>query len=378
MSTEADPEAAGLVDLSGATTAVDDNDLVDWSTIIKGSAVQPSLAATASKRGEKSFEPLVPGSQYDNDAVGASRDIMYAALSVDKTPEWINDSNTVWIDANMAHIKQPRGKFLASMGRIARDGVCHLEPEEALYLIERGSHVGKDGSGNVLSLQEVYSLLISTNQLADRYLVYSTLKRSGYIVLRPRLAGSDHSILKYAAAAPPPSLWVRMLSNITSWLHISFPYKFACSYFGIFSYLSSRLRPLITASIKPAASTAPPAPAPHPISIFYNVWKPTPNFKKSAPPEPDFRLAIVQGESKFPDIVSLTRVMSAATVEHWDYSRSIDMSNLKDNSARITFAVIDTGIINFTTLSSCSFASEGPVWRDAWSTRLARNRHKPT
>lgn len=72
-----------------------------------------------------------------------------------------------------------------------------LEPEEGLYLLERGGldvrfcedddgDGGGDGrDGMEMSLQAAYTFLIGQGGLTlERYVVYAGLKRSGYIVLR--------------------------------------------------------------------------------------------------------------------------------------------------------------------------------------------------
>ncbi|KAI5282756.1 tRNA-splicing endonuclease subunit sen54 [Ascosphaera acerosa] len=113
-------------------------------------------------------------------------------------------------------VPHARGQFFKNMGRADRDNRVWLLPEEAIYLVERGSldirfpapqpatvvvekttaegvrravtvtgSVEADDGGVPMSLQAAYALMLGRDGLTmERYTVYSGLKRSGYAVVR--------------------------------------------------------------------------------------------------------------------------------------------------------------------------------------------------
>ncbi|KAF6012617.1 hypothetical protein HII12_002139 [Brettanomyces bruxellensis] len=325
---ELDPETEGLLDLtnkgngprSKENGSEDDDDIQDWS-----------IVASVSKRGQKDFEPLVCDdesqdlSAYDSDALNASRNMMFSALSKSRgtivTLDNMNRS-TIYINirnTNDIFMPKARGKFLESMGHIDRRIVCHFNYEEALYLVERGTCLARlfdiDEEKNAkyqrmlpLTLEAVYSLLIHDQEQLDRYLVYSILKRNGYIVRRHD--EFDHAI-------------------------------------------SSK-------------------------SLYNN---------QKSPPLPDFQIVVVKAWAEFPRYQDIKHLIKRSGINpenfhrrinhhtqkishissEWDYSRGINIHNLKYNEQSITFAIVDNGIVNFANLSDCCFAQEGACWRDYWS-----------
>lgn len=59
----------------------------------------------------------------------------------------------------------------------------------------------------------------------------------------------------------------------------------------------SKLR-IIPNSASPSAVAAPPSDEPStgppPVEIYFHVWKPASNYKKSNPPPPDFYVSVVE------------------------------------------------------------------------------------
>ena len=84
-------------------------------------------------------------------------------------------------------------------------GGAMLEPEEALFLCERGSldlrfghclGVGASLCGLPMSLQAVYACCIGARGLTlERYIVYAGLKRDGYVVFRAKGFDEDEANL---------------------------------------------------------------------------------------------------------------------------------------------------------------------------------------
>jgi tRNA-splicing endonuclease subunit Sen54 len=121
------------------------------------------------------------------------------------------------VESGTVLVRNARGQHFRTMGKGERAGV-RLLPEEALYLLERGSldlrweadggeHAGPAGAelekeenaaddtdnGIPLSLQAAYAFLIGKRGLTlDRYVVYAGLKRCGFAVIRaPGWEGQD-------------------------------------------------------------------------------------------------------------------------------------------------------------------------------------------
>ena len=117
------------------------------------------------------------------------------------------------------------------------------------------------------------------------------------------------------------------------------------------------------------------------------MWKPIANFKKKNTPLPDFQIVTVKAWAEFPRAQDIKHLIMRSGINpenfhrrvnhhtqkishissEWDYSRGINIHNLKYNEQGITFAIVDNGIVNFANLSDCCFAKEGVCWRDHWS-----------
>ncbi|CAB3406093.1 unnamed protein product [Caenorhabditis bovis] len=78
------------------------------------------------------------------------------------------------------------GKHLESMGIPGSSGF-ELYPEEAVFLAENGSAIIQNNQGQELSPFECYSILESARIPMYRYEIYKHVKRTGLVILRPRL-----------------------------------------------------------------------------------------------------------------------------------------------------------------------------------------------
>lgn len=400
-----------------------DDELQDWS-----------MLNSFSKKGMKDMEPLLTDadihqlSAYDQNKLNKARNMRFNALAV-KRGAIVNLENlkasTIYInkdDHNDLFMLQPKGKFLETMGFIDNQNVCHFGFEEVLYLVERGSCMLKfwdpnNGENNKiydkmppLSLQVAYSILVKSEEQLTQYLVYSILKRDGYIITRHEefgglISGKKSEILKPADELfknVRMSFWTRLLVSVSDFFGIRFPFKLAFSYFNIFTFLHSKIwkqsmsisdLPRIQADISEPSKV-------HKIS--FNVWKPSPNFKKKNPPLPDYQISIFKAAEKIPKYSEIRSLLERARSNpdtykpkpktraknkqrdedkkemgktrtksldsSWDYSKGIDMAALKSDPNRITLAIVDNTTVNFITLSHVSFVAQGPVWRDHWVT----------
>ena len=153
------------------------------------------------KRGEKDFEPTGFGGE--SKLLEQSRQAMIAAISAEHKTQPKNMSKAYWDpDVQRAVVYQLTGKLFESMGQIGRrpngpDGKLvarnELLPEEALFMLERGSlqlfqHPPQsDGTqaGDPFTLPQAFKHLSAADQLdREKYQVYAYLKRLGYIVQR--------------------------------------------------------------------------------------------------------------------------------------------------------------------------------------------------
>ena len=198
---------------------------------------------TLPRRGEKDFEPH--GTRAQADVLAASRGAMHDALALRRAhapgarPVGYYDpcaaaaaaSDLDCADGAGGDVVVPRakGQHFRTMGRADRRGALHLRPEEALYLLERGSlelrargagmwgGAGKEGEGHgeegeghgeagqglVVGLQSAYATLLGREGLTlERFQVFAGLRRSGYIVQRaPDWGGREWRVGRRAAAS---------------------------------------------------------------------------------------------------------------------------------------------------------------------------------
>lgn len=153
----------------------------DWTNLPRGISVGADSSATSRpfipKRGDKEFEPAGQpgsGSSLQQHKLERVRNAMFSALDVQRTVSSKVVSHAIWIpEIARAHVIRVRGNHLNTMGhsyprgrnpgvheyddskfsnRIMRDKLWNrieLLPEEALYLIERGSMFCWKQEGNI-------------------------------------------------------------------------------------------------------------------------------------------------------------------------------------------------------------------------------------
>lgn len=182
------------------------------------------------RRGEKDFEPNP--TLHQADVLSASRQAMHNALSVprlhhpkqrvvgfyapdgpappasakEETKEVKDDDSKTKQQGTGVHpdscvyVINPKGQYFKSMGQADRWNRIWLLPEEALYLLERGSldirwsaadstadeEAGEgQEEGIPMSLQAAYACFLGSGGLTmERFSVYTGLRRLGYTVIR--------------------------------------------------------------------------------------------------------------------------------------------------------------------------------------------------
>ncbi|KAF7321753.1 tRNA-int-end-N2 domain-containing protein [Mycena kentingensis (nom. inval.)] len=256
-------------------------------------------------------------------------------------------------DLRRAHVVLARGTHFASLGHSiprpvsSEDGSEKLQkrlellPEEALYLIERGSAfcwkevnldlTGIEGAepilGAPMSVQQAYTEMIGSEDLTlERYQVYAYLKRLGYVVTRTTQPNPDYPIPPPFDLSPlslrPLSIYERCQSLVPSWLsrlwtgHINWwrPLRLSTwtlwgrNYGTIFvglRFLQSGHKVPLLVSKQDGAVGLPTATSPY--RIFFNVHKPGTPYRKTSPSLPDYQIVVVNARTTpMPSLRELT------------------------------------------------------------------------
>ncbi|KAI1106516.1 tRNA-splicing endonuclease subunit sen54 N-term-domain-containing protein [Jackrogersella minutella] len=378
------------------------------------------------RRGEKDFE--AHGTRAQEGALEASRGAMHDVLSYTRShrPRDYNRGwyfPDKWVDAPaeeeregekgaglfarervVAVEEEIKGPLSQNMGRVVTglEGYkmttgwlkTWLLPEEALYLVERGSldlwwpargiedvFPVKDGQnetkdeakdsedyelGIPLSLQAAYSLLIGEDGergkvSLEKYQVYANLRRTGYKIMRAT-----------SMPLPPPIPGKPPSQTLWQWLFSLFPstsrqhpppygplvkpglYR---SYTPIFTQLA--LIPRHAPTPQPQASTPPPQ---EPFVIHFYVWKSSAAFPKTKPPAPDFRIAVADARaSAVPSLEQMAALLERRTP--WDPpdrdgGQGQMYRRLKHAWRNAVVAVVDRGLISYVRFGEMAFGEE--------------------
>lgn len=130
------------------------------------------------------------------------------------------------------YVPNPKGQYFKSMGRADRWNRVWLLPEEALYLIERGSldirwpvsvtgptaEEGEEDLGIPMSLQAAYACFTGRGGLSvERFSVYTGLRRLGYTVIRAPGWDDESDEVQNEESAPQQGLGI--FGRFLHWLH---------------------------------------------------------------------------------------------------------------------------------------------------------------
>ncbi|KAF5359314.1 hypothetical protein D9756_003386 [Leucocoprinus leucothites] len=309
---------------------------LDWTKLLPAAA-RPVIP----KRGEKEFEPRAHGgTNLQTHILERSRAAMFDTLRTTRTIASKGISYGIWYpNLQRTEITIPHGIHFTTMGHSAarptldENGVTKVKkrlellPEESIYLIERGtlfcwkesdvdtSHLqGFEGIAGVpMSVQQAYAEMIGKENLTlERFQVYAYLRRLGYAVTRNVAPNDSYPIpppFDLTKRKPKQSLLARLLSPFTftfsrvlrifsssfnwwkplrlsGWVHHDY-----ASVYRLLRFLPSGYEVPLHRPREPS-----PSP-PSPYKIFYNVYKPSTPFKKTAPPLPDFQIVIINART---------------------------------------------------------------------------------
>ncbi|EUC54156.1 tRNA-splicing endonuclease subunit sen54 [Rhizoctonia solani AG-3 Rhs1AP] len=358
-------------DEDGASSG--DEGMPDWTNI---PGVRGLSRAIIPKRGEKEFEPAKGGATaLQSHVLAKSQNAMFSALKGSRGAGSKTISYAVWYSTlGRAHVTVARGTHFSTLGHSAlrepepnSDSTkpqkrLELMPEEALYLMERGSlFCWKENTtsaamgdepvpdfddcnvsiGAPMSVQQAFTEMIGVDGLEiQHYLVYAYLKRLGYTVNRASApAKTPLYPLPPLNNANAGTFLHKLRSSIGSILrHLAWPIRriqltlgsFLFTYHGtsIGGMLGLMPRSFTNTSVfkslrtmasghdiplrqyRPDSSTS---NGDTPFKVFWNVWKPSTPWRKLDVPKPDFEIAVVDArKTPVPDIYQLTEMFASA------------------------------------------------------------------
>lgn len=381
--------------------------------------------AVIPKRGEKDFEPHATALQ--SNTLAASRQAMHNVLSFERVHQ--PKGHTIGIyhpETNMCYAMNPKGPLFIRMGRVLpahespfgddelRGIRTWLYPEEALYLLERGTMdvrwprtVQEDGDddddeegesklGLPMSLQAGYAMFLGDEEshphgaatlTFERFSVYSGLKRAGYTVLRAPSWDSTGPALTpdcFPPLQPQNRTWQTGLTSIISSLKCFFianpqklerqqharqvtgpiiPNDLYRNYQDIYRRLALVNFHDPTLAKPPSSATAEaeektPTTEP-PFRITYHVWKPgSAHFKKSAPVDPDFRIAVINArESNMPTLDQLGALLETTPYDPPKAEAHMHVK-LKHGYKNVILAIVDQGVPSYLRIADAAFGRE--------------------
>jgi tRNA-splicing endonuclease subunit Sen54 len=293
-------------------------------------------------------------------------------------------------ETNMAYVDKVKTQHFKHMGR-AKGGKEWLLPEEALFLIERGSldcrwpvnrsHDEGDSKiddGAPMSLQSAYAAFlgfegdVGGKLTLEMFIVYSGLKRSGYFVFRAGCWDDDRGtlVMPGADALDAGKSGTGYLSRFFAeiWRRISTPRhtvsKGNLSFGplakpGLYRNYADIFR--LLQIIPTHDHAAPPqfeleSDPTNPFRIHFDVYKSgTGSFKKSNRGPPDFRIAVINArETPTPTASQLNDLLATTP---YDPAKPTDQmyKKLKQGSRNVILAIVDNGIPSYLRVASADF-----------------------
>ena len=286
------------------------------------------------------------------------------------------------------------------MGTSDSNNRMWLLPEEALFLLERGSldirwsarrsdagesHDDKEGSsiGELpMSLQAAYACLIGKSGLTlERYTVFAGLRRSGYTVVRaPTWNNADSRLNGHPTIPPavdpgpmvgrnlkslptrPDGVW-GLVNSLLLYLYRSNSQSLVCPSLGplvapgLYRSYKDIYRALALIPIHhpdKKHETIPTTLEP-PFRITYHVWKPSAAYRKTHPPEPDFRIAVVDArDSNVPSMEQMGALLDCMPPDELPRDKRLEQ-RIKHGKRNVILAVVDTGVVSYLRFSDACF-----------------------
>ncbi|KAI6781792.1 tRNA-splicing endonuclease subunit tsp-like protein [Emericellopsis cladophorae] len=387
-----------------AEEALEDEDVPDFKHFAAMFASKKGVSSKAIRKGEKDFESH--GTRAQDSALEASRSAMEDVLSyarVHRRDTWVRgwffpDRLADSVEAQrIVAVEHEKGSWVRDIGKVHKDAGdfarLWLLPEEALYLVERGTldlwwpdkafeeimtktsekaeGYGPDDYdvGLPMSLEAAYAMLLGEE--GDRgkvsmakFQVYSHLKRGGFHILRAPADLPPPEPLRTPAA---PTLWQWLVSLMPSrttepagWGPLVRPGLYR-AYKSIYQQLdiTPRHKPVVRPTLAPEPQD--------PFNVFFHVWKSGgAPFSKKTPPWPDFRIAVSDtSSSHVPTLEELDALwLSSAPYDPSTLEGPGRMyQRLRQGHRNILVAVVDRGLVNFIRFGEGAFGEEPLVPR---------------
>ncbi|CAI6098547.1 unnamed protein product [Clonostachys chloroleuca] len=369
------------------------------------------------RKGEKDFESH--GTQAQDKVLEASRQAMEEVLSytrIHRRDAWVRawyfpdrfaelegEDDDIQLRERVVVVEHEKGNWMKDIGRScpsSKDahgaGRLWLLPEEALYLVERGTidlwwpnksfeellpktsdsdgqqRFGPDDyeAGLPLTLEAAYTLLVGFEgergkTTFSKYHVFTHLKRGGFNILR---APQNPELPSESRAASPPWYGISLWQSLFSFLSLRQEPKVNSqgplvapglyrTYHSIYQQLA--IIPRHKPSPAPAESTEPQDP----FKIFYHVWKSGgAPFSKRNPPAPDFRIAVTDTSDTFvPDLGQIESLLESTPYDPpnpaWQGPGRV-YQRLKWGHRNVLVAIVDRGLVNFMRFGEGAFGEE--------------------
>ena len=225
-----------------------------------------------------------------------------------------------------------------------------------------------------MSLQGAYASFIGKNGLTlERYLVYAGLRRLGYTVVRaptwsPEDAGLNGHIKPYRLplevsqrVAPSSSI----ITSVSSIVHRVVQYLFKPDQAKACPSLGPLVAPGLYRNyndIFRALSLIPyhdPTTTPHntnpspPFRIAYHVYKPNAPYRKSLPPPPDFRIAVIDARATgVPTLNQIGALLDSMPLDELPKEKRLEQ-RLKHGKRNVILGVVDMGVVQLYTIERC-------------------------
>ncbi|KAK7207268.1 tRNA-splicing endonuclease subunit sen54 N-term-domain-containing protein [Myxozyma melibiosi] len=361
-----------------------DDEQQDWRLL---AAYSGASKKSLPKRGEKEYEP--DGSHTDSSNLEQSRTAMYTALSGERKHTSKAHISGIWFPSlGKARVISARGPHFKAIGKADSTGTIFLLPEETIYLVERGSMTLYNSRGDTsISLQGCYGVCLKACGGHERYLVYAYLKRLGFNI--QRASTFDNEGVPELPVIERKWSWASFWSSIMErcmsfWSGASSLFAKRIAPFGpvvhggVWRSYSSIYRKLQIIPYESHKNYTPPvAKTEVPFRVTYNIWKPRPSFKKSAPGEPDFQIVVVNAAKEKMPSYSQLRALFTNVPPSARGGKGTENQRLKEGYRNVLIAVVDCGIISFVRLGDTSFGDETIYERSPRNMRKGQARARP-
>jgi tRNA-splicing endonuclease subunit Sen54 len=99
-----------------------------------------------------------------------------------------------------------------------------------------------------------------------------------------------------------------------------------------------------------------------PFRVVFHVYKPSTPFKKSAPPAPDFRVAVVstRDQTTMPTLPQLGALLESTPLDppHGEKMQRMMYMRLRHGYRNVVMAVVDQGVVSYLRIADSAFGKE--------------------